>query len=81
MTDVLYYIDNGKLQTLQYKLKLLLDSFTIVYQPGELAEEMTIAAENVKSATILFSMVPILIVYPFVQKYFTKGVNIGGVKE
>jgi putative aldouronate transport system permease protein len=42
---------------------------------------MSISAENVKSATILFSMVPILVVYPFVQKYFTKGVNIGGVKE
>lgn len=81
MTDVLYYINDGKLQTLQYKLKLLLDSFTIVYQPGEVVEDVTIAAENVKSATILFSMVPILIVYPFVQKYFTKGVNIGGVKE
>ena len=81
MTDVLYYIDDKKLQTLQYQLKLLIDSFTIVYQPGEIAEEMSISAENVKSATILFSMVPILIVYPFVQKYFTKGVNIGGVKE
>ena len=43
--------------------------------------DMTIAAENVKSATIIFSMIPILIVYPFVQKHFTKGVNIGGVKE
>ena len=64
-----------------YQLKLLIDSFTIVYQPGEIVEEMSISAENVKSATILFSMVPILIVYPFVQKYFTKGVNIGGVKE
>ena len=81
MTDVLYYITNTKLQTLQYKLKLLLDSFTIVYQPGEVVEDVTISAENVKSATILFSMVPILVVYPFVQKYFTKGVNIGGVKE
>ena len=81
MTDVLYYIDDKKLQTLQYQLKLLIDSFTIVYQPGEIVEEMSISAENVKSATILFSMVPILIVYPFVQKYFTKGVNIGGVKE
>ena len=81
MTDVLYYITNTRLQTLQYKLKLLLDSFTIVYQPGEIVEDVTISAENVKSATILFSMVPILVVYPFVQKYFTKGVNIGGVKE
>ena len=80
VTDVLYYIDNPKLYTLQYQLKLLLDSFHIEYTPEEMAD-MTIAAENVKSATITFSMIPILIVYPFVQKHFTKGVNIGGVKE
>jgi len=80
ISDVLYYIQNPKLYTLQYKLKLMLDSFHIEYTPEEMAE-MTMSAENVKSATILFSMVPILVVYPFVQKYFTKGINIGGVKE
>ena len=80
ISDVLYYIQNPKLYTLQYNLKLLLDSFHIEYTPEEMAE-MTMSAENVKSATILFSMVPILVVYPFVQKYFTKGINIGGVKE
>lgn len=80
ITDVLYYIDNTKLYTLQYQLKLLLDSFTLTYTAEEM-KEMTTTAENVKSATILFSMIPILIIYPFVQKYFTKGVNIGGVKE
>jgi len=80
ITDVLYYIQNPKLYTLQYQLKLLLDSFHIEYTPEEMAT-MTMSAENVKSATILFSMIPILVVYPFVQKFFTKGINIGGVKE
>ena len=80
ITDVLYYIQNPKLYTLQYNLKLLLDSFHIEYTPEEMAT-ITMSAENVKSATILFSMVPILVVYPFVQKFFTKGINIGGVKE
>ena len=80
ISDVLYYIQNPKLYTLQYQLKLLLDSFHIEYTPEEMAT-MTMSAENVKSATILFSMIPILVVYPFVQKFFTKGINIGGVKE
>ena len=80
ISDVLYYIQNPKLYTLQYNLKLLLDSFHIEYTPEEMAQ-ITMSAENVKSATILFSMVPILVVYPFVQKFFTKGINIGGVKE
>ena len=37
-------------------------------------------AQTIKAGTIVVSTVPILIVYPFVQKYFVKGVMIGGVK-
>ena len=37
-------------------------------------------AQTIKAGTIVISTVPILIVYPFVQKYFVKGVMIGGVK-
>jgi putative aldouronate transport system permease protein len=32
-------------------------------------------------AMVIFAMIPILIIYPFIQKYFAKGVNMGGVKE
>lgn len=80
VTDVLYYIKDTKLYTLQYQLKLMLDSLNIEYTPEEMAT-MLVTPENVKSSTIVFAMVPMLVVYPFVQKYFTKGVNIGGVKE
>lgn len=80
ITDVLYYINKTELYTLQYQLKLMLDTLSMPYNPEEMAT-MLITPENVKSSTIVFSMVPMLIVYPFVQKYFTKGVMIGGVKE
>lgn len=80
VTDVLYYIKKSELYTLQYQLKLMLDSLSIDYSSEE-ALEMLVTPENVKSSTIIFSMVPMLIVYPFVQKYFTQGMNIGGVKE
>ena len=36
--------------------------------------------ESIKYATIVVATVPILCVYPFVQKYFTKGVMLGAVK-
>ncbi len=42
--------------------------------------EETANAQTVKAASIVVATVPILIVYPFVQKYFVKGVMIGGVK-
>ena len=39
------------------------------------------ASDSVIYALIVCSIVPILIIYPFIQKYFAKGTNVGGVKE
>ncbi len=39
------------------------------------------ATDSVIYALIVCSIVPILVIYPFIQKYFAKGVNVGGVKE
>lgn len=36
---------------------------------------------NIESAMIIVSIIPILVVYPFVLKHFTKGITVGGVKE
>ena len=36
--------------------------------------------ESVKNAVIVFATVPILVVYPFLQKHFTKGVMVGAIK-
>ncbi|MCR5279215.1 MAG: carbohydrate ABC transporter permease [Lachnospiraceae bacterium] len=80
ISDVMYYENRTKFYTLQYHVKLMLDSISIDYNANEM-EEMLVTPENVRSAAIVFAMVPMLIFYPFVQKYFTKGVNIGGVKE
>ncbi|MCR5310586.1 MAG: carbohydrate ABC transporter permease [Lachnospiraceae bacterium] len=80
ISDVMYYENRTQFYTLQYQVKLMLDSISIDYNANEL-EEVLITPENIRSAAIVFAMVPMLIFYPFVQKYFTKGVNIGGVKE
>ena len=40
----------------------------------------TYATDSIIYALIICSIVPILIIYPFIQKYFAKGVNAGGVK-
>ncbi len=80
ISDVMYYENRTQFYTLQYQVKLMLDSISIDYNANEL-EEVLVTPENIRSAAIVFAMVPMLIFYPFVQKYFTKGVNIGGVKE
>ena len=40
-----------------------------------------VMAEGIKYATIVVAMLPMLCVYPFVQRYFVQGVMIGSVKE
>jgi len=39
-----------------------------------------VSAEGIKYSTLVISMVPMMVVYPFVQKYFVKGVMIGSIK-
>ena len=79
-TDVLYYINSSKWYTLQWKL------YQVVFNSTDTEVNMleggrnAVLAETVKSAAIVFSTVPILIVYPFLQKYFVQGVMIGAVK-
>lgn len=79
--DVIYYIQNTSLFTLQYKLQMMID----ISQSNELtqfegANLSKLTPENLKSASIIFAAVPIMTVYPFAQKYFVKGVTLGSVK-
>ena len=43
-------------------------------------EALALSSDSVKYATIVVATVPILLVYPFLQKYFVKGVMVGAVK-
>ena len=84
--SALMYITTSTKQTLMVKLRQMLDAMQILTSQadGGIAEGAgvtNIAGETFKAATILVSMLPIMCVYPFLQKYFTKGVMIGSVKE
>jgi putative aldouronate transport system permease protein len=47
---------------------------------GSQALENLITPQSIRSAAIIVSTVPILLVYPFLQKYFVKGVMLGSLK-
>lgn len=52
----------------------------LLAQSGVMEDTGRLMAETVKYATIIVSVIPILLVYPFIQKYFVKGVMVGSIK-
>lgn len=76
----LLYMQSPEHYTLQIKLYLILnatDNITLRVRPG--AESLVIP-DNLKGATIALTIIPILVVYPWVQRYFIKGVSLGALK-
>ena len=72
-------ISNANEHPLQVFIRLRLEEFTDPdYMTGW---NEAYSSDSVIYALIVCSIVPILIIYPFIQKYFAKGVNMGGVKE
>lgn len=48
--------------------------------PGETSGVQSIAAASLKSASVIVTTLPILIIFPFTQKYFVQGMMLGSVK-
>ena len=72
-------ISNSNEHPLQVFIRLRLEEFTDAEAMA--GWNMPYASDSVVYALIVCSIVPILIIYPFIQKYFAKGTNVGGVKE
>ena len=81
--NAMIYLRNRDLFPLTLFLKEILISGQIdpsTVSDPELAEKVSQLAGVIKYSLIVVSMVPVMIIYPFVQKYFVKGVTIGAVK-
>jgi len=78
MTGLLYITSQDKL-LIQNILRKMLSQATNTSGMGGSADQMALS-ESIKMATVVVSLIPIMCVYPFVQKYFTKGVMLGSVK-
>lgn len=90
-TTTLYYVTKDKLFTLQYKLmqlikeserlQALLRESAITGRGAETAAAAQATPESLVSAQVIITTIPIIIVYPFVQKYFVQGITLGAVKQ
>ncbi|WP_054024927.1 carbohydrate ABC transporter permease [Bacillus sp. FJAT-28004] len=81
--DAMIYLEDQKL----YPLQLVLRSILIQNQvdPGMITDRLAMAelkrlSEIIKYASIVISSLPLLVMYPFFQKYFEKGVMVGSLK-
>lgn len=77
MTGLLYIKSTDKL-LIQNILRTMLSKATNTTGMG--TSDQTALSESIKMAAVVISLIPIMCVYPFVQKYFTKGVMLGSVK-
>lgn len=77
LSDVLYYVNSSNLYTVQMVLKQMIEAVKISQEEGLTTQ---LVQENIKSASIVISMTPMVVAYPFIQRYFTKGIMLGAVK-
>lgn len=80
----LIYINKAELKPLQLYLKELFvsssDAFLRTGQDVNVDAAMNVSPQAIQAASIILATLPILFVYPFLQKYFVKGVLVGSVK-
>lgn len=82
--DALLFITDGKLYPLQLLLQNVLkenqlSSYMQIFEQSTM-QQKKISTETLKMAILILTTLPIVCVYPFVQKYFVKGVTLGAVK-
>ncbi len=83
--DCLLYTNNQKLQVLQLYLRVIMQQTAMNSLSSADAAAVNSASaqltdETVKMTTVAVSVIPILLVYPFLQRFYTKGITVGAVK-
>ncbi len=80
-SDALMYMKNKDFYPLQLLLYNILNNINQVEVATQESFTMPGLQDSLKAAIVMFSTVPILCIYPFMQKYFIQGVTLGAVKE
>jgi putative aldouronate transport system permease protein len=78
----LLLLNDKELYPIQYLLKMIMSTVEYISQGGQGAKyaSSNMPSEGIKMATTVVTIGPIVFLYPFIQKYFIKGLTVGGVK-
>lgn len=76
----LLFIDDYKLHPLQMMIRQMISNITAGAYIGGGSAGITIPANSIKMVVVCVTVGPIVLLYPFVQKYFVKGIALGAVK-
>lgn len=82
--DSAYYVRDAKLHTMAFKMMTVINQNLATANTeaaGQLSQANTATSFTVQATAMAVSMLPIMCVYPFLQKYFVQGMMIGAVKE
>lgn len=85
--DTAYYTTSESLKTMSMKMMEIINLASISVEKGDIMTAGAISSalratpRSLQAASVVLAVTPILCVYPFLQKYFVKGVMIGSVKE
>jgi putative aldouronate transport system permease protein len=80
--NVLMFINDSGRMNLAVMIQQMVASSSILQELNQIKQDdlQNITPESIKSAGVIVMIVPMLIIYPFLQKYFVKGVMIGAIK-
>ena len=76
----LMYMTNDKLFTMQYLLYELLNQIKAILDQPDMAGQSSLSMTGIKMTLTVVTVIPVMCIYPFIQKYYVKGVMIGAVK-
>jgi len=77
----LYYITDKNLYSLQVLLNNIMVNITALASMGDVTTTMKLPGTSIRMAMAVIGVLPVLVLYPFFQRYFVKGIALGGVKE
>ena len=79
--DSMLYIRDDNKQVLQFILRKLILEGTSVEEEMTAGTQIFVNSDTMKMAALIVSVIPVLMIYPFLQKHFVQGLKLGGVKE